>query len=162
MTKKRSPVKELRDLKRSIAFIRRKNSSSPNSKPFMSICPQQNFSTPPANGPDLSFVNLPSFSVSPKVLRKPNLGLSRITYLEISPSSNLPISVSSEQVHAPQIHTHQQDDQISYSPPKYPLDIRNYPQHKLDDEDPEIREIKRQENVRTTLRMIDDALKFSN
>ena len=42
------------------------------------------------------------------------------------------------------------------------LDVRDYLQHDLDDEpDPEVREIKRQENVRTTLRMIDDALKYS-
>ena len=42
------------------------------------------------------------------------------------------------------------------------LDVRDYLQHDLDDEpDPELREIKRQENVRTTLRMIDDALKYS-
>ena len=42
------------------------------------------------------------------------------------------------------------------------LDVRDYLQHDLDDEpDPEVREMKRQENVRTTLRMIDDALKYS-
>ena len=39
------------------------------------------------------------------------------------------------------------------------LDVRSYPQHTLTDyEDPEVREIKRQENVKTTLRMIDVAL----
>ena len=42
------------------------------------------------------------------------------------------------------------------------LDVRDYPQHDLDDvQDPDIRERKRQENVATTLRMIDDALKYS-
>ena len=44
--------------------------------------------------------------------------------------------------------------------PKHVPDIRDYPQHELDDLDPE-RERKRQENVETTLRMIDDALKYS-
>ena len=39
------------------------------------------------------------------------------------------------------------------------IDARNYPQHRLTDyEDPEVREIKRQENVETTLWMIDVAL----
>ena len=40
------------------------------------------------------------------------------------------------------------------------LDIKDYPQHELDDLDPD-RERKRQENVKTTLRMIDDALSYS-
>ena len=39
------------------------------------------------------------------------------------------------------------------------LDVKNYSQHRLTDyQDPEVREIKRQENVETTLRMIDVAL----
>ena len=47
-------------------------------------------------------------------------------------------------------------------PSQQPIpDIRNYPQHELIDDDPE-RESKRQENVQTTLRMIDDALGFSS
>ena len=41
------------------------------------------------------------------------------------------------------------------------LDARGYPQHVLDDLDPDIRERKRQENFATTLRMIDDALRYS-
>ena len=40
------------------------------------------------------------------------------------------------------------------------LDVKDYPQHKLDDLDPD-RERKRQENVATTLRMIDDALRYT-
>ena len=43
---------------------------------------------------------------------------------------------------------------------EYVPDVRDYPQHVLDDLDPQ-RELKRQENVKTTLRMIDDALRFS-
>ena len=43
---------------------------------------------------------------------------------------------------------------------QYVPDARDYPQHVLDDLDPQ-RELKRQENVKTTLRMIDDALRFS-
>ena len=42
------------------------------------------------------------------------------------------------------------------------LDARDYPQHVLDDLDPDIRERKRKEHVATTLRMIDDALRYSN
>ena len=42
------------------------------------------------------------------------------------------------------------------------LDAWDYPQHVLDDLDPDIRERKRQENVATTLRMIDNALRYSN
>ena len=38
--------------------------------------------------------------------------------------------------------------------------LEDYPQHELDDQDPD-RERKRQENVQTTLRMIDDALRYS-
>ena len=37
-------------------------------------------------------------------------------------------------------------------------DIQDFPQHELDDLDPD-RERKRQENVATTLRMINDALR---
>ena len=46
--------------------------------------------------------------------------------------------------------------------PARPLipDIRRYPQHELKDDDPEM-STKRQENVNTTLRMIDDALRLS-
>ena len=40
-------------------------------------------------------------------------------------------------------------------------DVQDYPQLALDDQDPKIRETKRQENVEITLRMIDDALRYS-
>ena len=157
MSKKKSPAKELRDLKRSISFIRRKNI---NSKPLMTICPQQSFSIPPANGPKLSVVNLSSVSVSPIVLRKPKLELSRISYVEISPNPNLPNSVPAEQVYAQPIHTHEHN-RTRNCLPKFPLDVRDYTQHDLNDEDPDIREKKRQENVKTTLWMIDEALQYS-
>ena len=80
--------------------------------------------------------------------------------MEISPNPNLPNSVPAKQVYAQPIHTHQHTRTRIFLP-KFPLDVRDYTQHDLNDEDPDIREKKRQENVKTTLRMIDDALQYS-
>ena len=54
--------------------------------------------------------------------------------------------------------THLHPKQAAYA---QALDVRDYPQHDLEDEtDPDVRELRRQENVRTTLRMIEDALRY--
>ena len=81
-----------------------------------------------------------------------------VVRLDIIPSSSniQPIDVPPVQPCGPLRSSHGQ-----HYPARQPTpDIRNYPQHELFDDDPE-RETKRQENVQTTLRMIDDALNFS-
>ena len=139
-TKNKSPAKELRDLKRSISFIRRKTS---NSKPNLSIYPQHYLSISPDNGPALTLTNLPSVSVAPKAPMKPKLEFSRTFYVEIALSPVVPIPVTTERVHAPLIHT--DHDPISH-----------YPQ------DEELREKNRQLDVQRTLQMIDQALMMLN
>ena len=84
-TKNKSPAKELRDLKRSISFIRRKES---NSKPNLSIYPQHYLSISPDNGPALTLTNLLSVSVAPKAPMKPKLEFSRTFYCSVSGCSN--------------------------------------------------------------------------
>ena len=108
------------------------------------IYPQTFVPIKPTVLPKLSVCNLPSLSVSPN------------PPMNYDQSSQTP-----------------QDEDIPLMHPCAPLrprpsqpicqpipDIQNYSQHQLIDGDPE-RERKLQENIQTTLRMIDDALAYS-
>ena len=100
-------------------------------------------------------VSIPSTSILP------NLKISRgRAIIDIFPSTYLvqPIDVSPSPVQ-PLGTLRSAHGRPCPARPPIP-DIRNYPQHELHDDDPE-RETKRQENVNTTLRMIDDALRLS-
>ena len=91
----------------------------------------------------------------PSIPNIPNLTISRghatVNIFHCS-YQNKPTDVSPVQPYGPLRPTHGQ----SY-PALHPIpDIRDYPQYELSDDDPE-RELKRQENVQTT---IDDALRL--
>ena len=68
---------------------------------------------------------------------------------------NQPTDVSPVQHYVPLRTKHGQP-----YPALHPIpDIRDYPQYELSDDDPE-RELKRQENVQTTFRIINDAIRL--
>ena len=140
MTKNSSPAKRVRSLKRLMTFIFRKPNQAKYSNlgikhlALISILPPNKM---------LSFYLNTSMSIPPA---SRNLSISKMVSISILPPPE-PYSNS----HLPVL-------QNQHRQPA--LDIKDYPQHELDDLDPD-RERKRQENVKTTLRMIDDALSYS-
>ena len=112
--------------------------------------------------PDLQI--MPEFSISPVVTM--NILPTVPVLLKMKQSCiDIPASISNHapRSHAPQVYGHLQPEHDEPYHADFDLqpdlDVKNYSQHRLTDyQDPEVREIKRQENVETTLRMIDVAL----
>ena len=134
MPNKKSLTKKLRDLQRSVAFIKAKRI---NSKPNLKICPQHFLSISPLHATKLSVFRLPMISLSPKS-SKPTMKISQIKHIDIAP--RIPFSQPN-----------------SYQTPELP----SSPQVNYDDFEKEEFERNR-ENVRNTLKMIDIALGYRN
>ena len=124
-------------------------------EPTLMIHPQASVSIQPTSLPKLSVCHLPSLSLPPN----PPLNHEKSSQTQIFQPYKLPqaIYVPTMQPCGPLRPAPSQPDIVRQPVP----DIRNYPQHQLTDGDPE-RERKRQENVQTTLRMIDNALAYSS
>ena len=131
MLKNKSPAKKLRDLRRSVAFIKVKNHKSHRK---LEVCLQSLISITPLPGPPLSLSKLPTISIPPKTPVKQNLVYSGITNVDIPTlSTTLPNNVS-------QPGTHYVPEHLSE------IDEEQYARNR--------------ENVRNTLALIDAALNY--
>ena len=106
--------------------------------------------------PELTISNVVTTNIPPML---PVLSTAKQSFIDIPAS----ISNRASRSHAPQVYGHLQPEHDEPYHADFDLqpdlDVKNYSQHRLTDyQDPEVREIKRQENVETTLRMIDVAL----
>ena len=140
-TNHKSPAKKVRSVQRLLRFIQSKIRTKEST---LMIYPQVSVSIEPTGLPKLSVFNLPSVSVPPN------------PPMNYDQSSQTPQDIDIPRTHpcAPVMPRPSQ-------PICQPIpEIQKYAQHQLIDGDPE-RERKRQENVQTTLRMIDDALAYS-
>ena len=108
-----------------------------NSCPKLAVCPQQQVSILPPNNLVLSILKLPAVSISPETSR--NLKFSNTHHLDIPPFS----------MNNPTVPRSLQSTNATYLSPNLP-------------QDPDLAEMNRQENVRNTLQMIDDALEMLN
>ena len=118
------------------------------------VCPQASISVKPKTLPILSVCNLPSLSLPTNHPLKHDKSCQADFLQPYKPPES--INIPPLQTCGPLRVAPNQPYPVRQPVP----DIWNYPEHQLTDEDPE-RERKRQENVETTLRMIDDALAYS-
>ena len=157
MTKYSSPAKKERSLKRLLTFILMKHKQTKYSNLGIQNLPEINICPPTKM---LSFSLYTCVSIPPA---SRNLSISKIVSTNILPESFttpfLP-GLQNQQHQQPWLPSHQPSQDLCRPVRQPRLDVKDYPQHKLDDLDPD-RERKRKENVETTLRMIDDALRHS-